>query len=58
MALVGVASLLSLAASSSSDDPADQPSLARSGVAVACSSQDYHCADCLATNDTRPVWAS
>ena len=58
MALLGVASLLSLAASSSSDDPADQPSLTRSGVAVACSSQDYHCADCLATNDTRPVWAS
>eukprot|EP01043_Picozoa_sp_COSAG02_P024682 COSAG02_NODE_1358_length_13076_cov_6.377745_4_plen_493_part_00 len=44
MALLGVASLLSV-------------SLAPSSATVACSSKDYHCADCLATNDTRPVWA-
>jgi hypothetical protein len=25
---------------------------------IQCSSQDYDCAQCLGTNDTRPVWAS
>jgi len=25
---------------------------------IQCSSQDYDCAQCLVTNDTRPVWAS